>query len=160
VKALLQRVEQAALYLVDDDGRRREHARIGAGLCVLVGVAEGDTEGHATRLADKTVGLRIFDDAAGKLNRDAREAEADLLVVSQFTLLADSRKGRRPSFTRAARPPLGQALYERYVQALRDLGFTPQTGVFGAHMVVEIHNDGPVTVLLDTDELTGVAGEQ
>lgn len=152
MKALVQRVERAALYVVEDDGTRREHARIGAGLAVLVGVAAGDTEALAVRLADKTVGLRIFDDSAGKLNLDAREVMAELLVVSQFTLLADSRKGRRPSFVRAARPAEGLALFERYLAALHDLGFTARSGVFGAHMVVEIHNDGPVTIMLDTDE--------
>ncbi len=153
MKALLQRVERAALLVVEADGTRREHARIESGLVILVGVAEGDTEAHAVRLAEKTVGLRIFDDAAGKLNLDARDAMAELLVVSQFTLLADSRKGRRPSFIKAARPPVGLAIFERYLTALRDLGFAAQSGVFGAHMVVEIHNDGPVTIMLDTDDM-------
>jgi D-tyrosyl-tRNA(Tyr) deacylase len=153
VKALLQRVERAALYLAEEDGSHHEHARIGYGLVVLVGVAEGDTEAQALRLADKTAGLRIFGDEAGKLNRDAREAGAALLVVSQFTLLADSRKGRRPSFVRAARPREGQRLFERYAAALRESGLPVQTGAFGAHMLVEIHNDGPVTIMLDTDEL-------
>jgi D-tyrosyl-tRNA(Tyr) deacylase len=153
VKALLQRVERAVLYLGEADGGRREHARIGAGLVVLLGVAGTDDEAGAVRLAEKTAGLRIFADEDGKLNRDARDAGAALLVVSQFTLLADARKGRRPSFVRAARPDVGERLYQRYVAALRDQGFAVETGVFGAHMLVEIHNDGPVTIMLDTDEL-------
>src|SRR5262249_50215938 len=103
--------------------------------------------------ADKTAGLRIFGDEAGKLNRDARESGAGLLVVSQFTLLADSRKGRRPSFVRAARPAEGLRIFEHYVAVLRQAGFAVQAGGFGAHMVVEIHNDGPVTIMLDTEEL-------
>ena len=153
VKALLQRVAEAALYVVEADGTRREHARIGAGLVILVGVAQGDGEAEALRLADKTATLRLFADAAGKLNLAAADVDAQLLVVSQFTLLADSRKGRRPSFTRAAPPDAGLALFERYVQALREHGGAPLTGVFGAHMLVEIHNDGPVTIMLDTDDL-------
>jgi D-tyrosyl-tRNA(Tyr) deacylase len=123
---------------------------IGPGLMVLLGVATGDTSDDARKLAAKIHGLRIFADAAGAMNLDVARIGGDVLVVSQFTLLGDARKGRRPSFVAAAAPELGRALYEEFVRAMRLLGPTVQTGEFGASMQVFSVNDGPVTILLDT----------
>jgi len=124
--------------------------RIGPGLVVLVGVGKDDTEADARALADKTIRLRIFADDAGKFNRCALDVGAGLLVVSQFTLYADARRGRRPSFTEAASPAHAEALYNRFVELLRASGLPVATGEFGASMQVEVHNDGPVTIWLDT----------
>jgi D-tyrosyl-tRNA(Tyr) deacylase len=117
---------------------------------VLLGVARGDTPGEATYLADKTAGLRIFKDDEGKMNRSVKEVGGSILVVSQFTLLGDCRKGRRPGFTEAATPELADALYEAYVDVLRNRGLTVATGVFQADMQVALVNDGPVTLMLDS----------
>jgi D-tyrosyl-tRNA(Tyr) deacylase len=126
--------------------------RIGAGLVVLVGVEDGDTEADASLLARKTVGLRIFDDDSGRMDRDVLESGGAILAVSQFTLLGDCRKGRRPSWTRAARPEVAVLLYEAFVTALREAGVKVETGVFQAAMEVELSNHGPVTLLVDTRE--------
>ena len=149
MKALIQRVAHSAVTVIED-GAEREVGRIGSGLTVFIGVATGDTAADAERLAGKIAGLRIFPDEEGKLNRDVREAGGEILAISQFTLLADTRKGRRPSFVAAARPETGRPLYEAVVARLRHDGLTVQTGVFGAHMHVAILNDGPVTIMLDT----------
>jgi D-tyrosyl-tRNA(Tyr) deacylase len=117
---------------------------------VLLGVAQGDTSQEATYLAGKTAGLRIFEDDAGKMNRSIEEIDGGILVVSQFTLLGDCRKGRRPGFTDAAPPDLADQLYEEYVTALRSRGVNVATGVFRADMQVALVNDGPVTMLLDS----------
>ena len=122
---------------------------IGQGVVVLVGVTHGDTEEQAEWLARKITGLRIFEDDAGKLNAGLLDVDGAALVISQFTLYADARKGRRPSFTAAARPEVAEPLVEHLSQTLRDHGVPVETGVFGAHMLVEIHNDGPVTILLE-----------
>ena len=122
---------------------------IGQGVVVLVGVTHGDTEEQAEWLARKITGLRIFEDDAGKLNAGLLDVDGAALVISQFTLYADARKGRRPSFTDAARPEVAEPLVEHFIQTLRDHGVPVETGVFGAHMLVEIHNDGPVTILLE-----------
>jgi D-tyrosyl-tRNA(Tyr) deacylase len=122
---------------------------IGAGLLVLLGVADGDTPGHSDRLAGKVARLRIFEDESGKFDRSLLDAGGTALVVSQFTLIADTAKGNRPSFSRAAPPELAEPIYERFAAALRDLGVTVETGVFGARMKVELVNDGPVTIVLD-----------
>jgi D-aminoacyl-tRNA deacylase len=151
MRAVIQRVARSSVSVIDD-GATREVGRIGTGLTVLIGVAAGDTAAEARRLAEKIAGLRIFPDAAGKLNRDVREAGGAILAISQFTLLADTRKGRRPSFVGAAPAEIGAPLYEAVVAHLRDAGLTVHTGVFGAHMHVEILNDGPVTIVLDTAE--------
>lgn len=151
MRAVIQRVARSAVSVVEG-GEEQEIARIGPGLTVLIGVAAGDTADEATRLAGKIAGLRIFPDDDGKLNRDVREAGGEILAISQFTLLGDARKGRRPSFIAAARPELGQPLYEAVVITLREAGLTVHTGRFGAHMHVEILNDGPVTIIYDTAE--------
>ncbi len=124
---------------------------IGAGLCVLLGVADGDDEAVADRLADKIGKLRIFEGDDGRFDRSLLDTSGAVLVVSQFTLLADTAKGNRPSFSGAAPPEVAEALYERFCAALRELGVPVQTGVFGARMAVELVNDGPVTIILDVD---------
>jgi len=123
---------------------------IGPGLVVLLGVARGDGEDEARWMADKIAGLRIFDDGDGKMNLSIADAAGEVLLVSQFTLLADCRKGRRPSFVDAAEPSEGERLYEAVARALASLGLRVRTGRFGARMRVEIENDGPVTIVLDS----------
>jgi D-tyrosyl-tRNA(Tyr) deacylase len=120
---------------------------IGPGLCVLLGVAAGDDEAEAVRLAEKTARLRIFENDEGKFDRSLLDTGGQALVVSQFTLLADLAKGNRPSFSGAAPPEVAEPLYERFVQTLRELGVHVETGVFGARMAVELVNDGPVTIV-------------
>jgi len=145
MRAVIQRVSQASVTV--------DCQTVGAieqGLMVLLGVARGDTPGEATYLADKTAGLRIFKDDEGKMNRSVKEVGGSILVVSQFTLLGDCRKGRRPGFTEAATPELADALYEAYVDVLRNRGLTVATGVFQADMQVALVNDGPVTLMLDS----------
>jgi len=122
---------------------------IGRGVVVLVGVTHGDTEEQAEWLARKVAGLRIFEDNAGKMNAGLLDVDGAALVISQFTLYADCRKGRRPGFTDAAPPEVAEPLVEHFAQALQGYGVPVKTGVFGAHMLVEIHNDGPVTILLE-----------
>jgi D-aminoacyl-tRNA deacylase len=140
VKAVVQRVARAAVT---------PGGAIGAGLCVLLGIAAGDGEDDAVRLARKVARLRIFANDAGKFDRSLVETGGAALVVSQFTLIADAAKGNRPSFSAAARPELAEPLVDRFVAALRDLGVPVETGVFGARMSLELVNDGPVTILLD-----------
>ena len=144
MRAVIQRVIRGCVSV---EGRAL--AEIGPGLVILVGIGPGDTEEYARSLAEKVANLRIFDDAQGKMNRSILEAGGEALVVSQFTLYADARKGRRPSFTEAALPAVARPLVERFAQDLHDLGVPVKTGEFGAHMVVEIINDGPVTLWLD-----------
>ena len=148
MKAVIQRVTKASVSVGAETV-----GRIGPGLAVLLGVAQGDTVDDARRLAEKTARLRIFSDAEGRFNLSLLDSGGEALVVSQFTLLADSRKGRRPSFTRAAPPEEAEPLVERYVSVLKQMGVPVATGRFGAHMLVEILNDGPVTILLDTVDL-------
>lgn len=126
--------------------------RIGQGLVVLVGVAQGDTEEDVRYLVEKTVNLRIFADAEGKFNLSALDVKGEALLVSQFTLLASTRKGRRPGFTDAAPPDLAEDLFNRFVEQVRSSGLAAATGRFQAHMLVEIHNDGPVTIAIDSRE--------
>ena len=123
---------------------------IEAGLVVLLGVGEDDTGAEADRLAGKVARMRVFDDAAGRFDRSLLDVGGAALVVSQFTLLADMAKGNRPGFSAAARPELAEPLYERFCKALRGAGVPVETGVFGARMQVELVNDGPVTIVLDT----------
>jgi D-tyrosyl-tRNA(Tyr) deacylase len=126
---------------------------IGRGLAVLVGIREDDDEETVERVADKLASLRIFADEAGKMNLSASAVGGAMLVVSQFTLYADVRKGRRPSFTEAAGPERGRALYEHFAARLASHGYQVERGEFGAHMLVAIENDGPVTIVLDSREL-------
>jgi len=145
VKALLQRAGRAAVRV---DGA--EIAAIGPGLLVLLGVAAGDADGDADRLAERVAHYRIFEDEAGKMNRSLREGTAEALVVSQFTLCADTSSGRRPGFEPAAPPAAAEPLYERFCDALAAQGITVRRGRFGATMEVELVNRGPVTFLLET----------
>jgi D-tyrosyl-tRNA(Tyr) deacylase len=147
MKVVVQRALRAAVTL-KELGERRE---IGPGLMVLIGVSHGDTAADAEYLAEKLVRLRIFEDENGKMNRALSEIEGGaMLIVSQFTLYGDARKGRRPSFTDAAPPEVAIPLYERFIAAVRSRGVVVQTGEFGADMLVEIANDGPVTLILDS----------
>lgn len=130
---------------------------MGKGVCVLIGVCEGDTESDAKLLADKLVDLRIFYDADGKMNLSLKDVGGEALLISQFTLYADCRKGRRPSFIKAAKPDAAADLYERFIDAVSAHGIHTETGVFGADMLVEIENDGPVTIILDSAELKRTA---
>jgi len=147
VKALLQRVTGASVSVAGE-----VVGRIGQGLVVFVGVASGDTEKDAQFLVQKTVNLRIFADEEGKFNLSALDIEGELLLVSQFTLLADTRKGRRPSFVEAAPPAEAEELFEQFVEQAHATGLKVETGRFQQYMQVEIHNDGPVTILLDSRE--------
>jgi D-tyrosyl-tRNA(Tyr) deacylase len=145
MKAVLQRVERAS---VEVDGHTV--GAIGAGLLVLLGVAKGDTTGQADYLADKILNLRIFSDEDGKMNLSVIDRGGGILVVSQFTLYGDCRKGRRPSFDDAAPPELARPLYEYFVERLRAGGLRVETGVFQASMRVSLVNDGPVTLVIDS----------
>jgi D-aminoacyl-tRNA deacylase len=147
MKALIQRVTGASVSISGE-----EVGRIGSGLVVLVGVAEGDTEKDVAYLVRKTVGLRIFADEAGKFNLSALDVKGELLLVSQFTLLADTKKGKRPSFIGAAPPEIAENLFNEFVRQASISGLKVATGRFQQHMQVEIHNDGPVTVMLDSRE--------
>ena len=144
MRAVVQRVSQALVSVEGD-----VVGAIERGVVVLVGVTHGDAEAQAEWLARKIAGLRIFEDSEGKMNAGLLDVDGAALVISQFTLYADARKGRRPGFTDAALPDVAEPLVEHFAQALRDHGVPVETGVFGAHMVVEIHNDGPVTILLE-----------
>jgi D-tyrosyl-tRNA(Tyr) deacylase len=145
MKAVVQRVSSAR---VEVDGEIT--GEIARGLLVLLGVAREDQDKDAAWMADKVVGLRVFEDAEGKMNRALLDVEGALLAVSQFTLLGDTRKGRRPSFIEAAPPETAEALYETFVSRARSLGARTETGKFQAHMAVHLVNDGPVTILLDS----------
>lgn len=148
MKAVLQRVTHASVVVAGE-----VVGKIGKGLVVLVGVAEGDTERDARALAQKIANLRIFADESSKFNLSALDVRGELLVISQFTLLADTRKGRRPSFTGAAPPAEAEALFDRFVEECRATGLGVETGRFQQYMQVEIHNEGPVTIMLDSREL-------
>jgi D-aminoacyl-tRNA deacylase len=144
MKAVLQRVSKASVRV----GGRAEGA-IDAGLLVLIGIAAGDGEDDATRLAGKVARLRLFENDEGRLDRSLLDTALPALVVSQFTLIADTSKGNRPSFAAAAAPAVAEPLVEAFCAALRDLGVPVETGVFGARMEVELVNDGPVTIMLN-----------
>ncbi|HUK55578.1 MAG TPA: D-aminoacyl-tRNA deacylase [Nitrospiria bacterium] len=145
MKALIQRVLEAQVSV-----EGRVVGRIGPGLVVLLGVSKEDADGNADRLAERILAYRIFDDENGRMNRSVREIGGQILAVSQFTLVADVAKGARPSFTPAASPDLAERLYRRFVDRLIAAGLTVETGVFGARMIVSLHNDGPVTFLLES----------
>ena len=144
MRAVVQRVGQASVAV-----EGQVVGAIGQGVVVLVGITHGDTPQQAEWLAHKVAGLRIFEDGAGKMNASLVDVGGAALVVSQFTLYADARQGRRPDFTGAAPPQLAEPLIAHFAQALRDCGVPVATGIFGATMQVEIHNDGPVTILLE-----------
>ncbi len=148
MRAVVQRVTQAGVTVA---GKRV--AAIAGGLLVLLGIEQGDHEKDAAYLADKIVGLRIFEDTAGKMNLSVADIQAEVLVVSQFTLLGDCRKGRRPGFSSAAPPELAEPLCDHVVVLLRKRGIRVQTGVFRADMAVDLVNDGPVTLLIDSRKL-------
>ena len=146
MRVVLQRVSRAAVRV---DGETI--AEIGKGLLILVGVKAGDSEKDAEFLAEKCSGLRVFEDEQGRMNLALSDVGGSVLAVSQFTLYGDCRKGRRPSFTDAAPPEVGEKLYEHFVSRLRDLGASVQIGKFGARMQVELVNDGPVTFVLESE---------
>ena len=148
MRAVIQRVSEGRVT-VDE----RVTGEIGPGLVILLGVGAGDTMAEVELLANKIAQLRIFSDAEGRFNLSAIDVGAGMLVVSQFTLYADCRRGRRPSFSDAARPEVAVPLYESFVSALREMGLQVETGQFQAMMMVDIRNDGPVTIWLDTDQL-------
>ena len=147
MRALLQRVSHASVTV---DGK--VVGQIGQGLLVLLGVGQGDSEVQVKALADKIVYLRIFGDDEGKMNRSLLDIGGEVLVVSQFTLYADTRRGRRPSFTDAAPPSIAEPLVERFKDAIAAYGLTVADGIFGAYMQVELLNDGPVTIWLDSEQ--------
>ena len=148
MRAVLTRVKHASVTI---DGK--VHGQIGEGFLILLGVTHEDTEAPAVKLADKLTGLRIFEDENDKMNRSLEDVKGQLLIVSQFTLYGNCKKGRRPEFLAAARPEVAIPLYEKFVQLCRDKGFHTETGEFGAYMQVESLNDGPVTLVVDTDQL-------
>ncbi|MBK6796776.1 MAG: D-tyrosyl-tRNA(Tyr) deacylase [Acidobacteria bacterium] len=147
MRAVLQRVTKGSVSV---DGN--VIGRTGYGYVILLGVGAGDTAEDVDLLANKAANLRIFSDPEGKFNLSALDVGAEMLVISQFTLYADSRRGRRPGFTDAARPEIAIPLYEQFVDTLRKMGFKVETGEFQADMLVEIHNTGPVTIWLDTED--------
>jgi D-tyrosyl-tRNA(Tyr) deacylase len=144
MRALIQRVSKASVII-----ENKVISQIGKGLVILLGVGHGDGEEQVTFLAEKVANLRIFEDALGKTNLSILDVQGEAIVVSQFTLYADARKGRRPSFTDAALPEVAEPFVDRFVELLRGHGVPTQSGQFGAHMLVEIHNDGPVTIWLE-----------
>ena len=148
MRAVVQRVTDADVYV-----ENQVKGSIGRGFVVLLGVEEGDNETDADYIAEKVSGLRVFDDSEGKMNLSVTDIGGEILSVSQFTLLADARKGRRPSFIRAAQPEEANRLYEYFNEKVREKGVTVAEGVFRADMLVRINNDGPVTILLDSRKL-------
>ena len=148
MRAVLTRVKSASVEIGGETV-----GSIGQGFLILLGVGPEDTEEKCRYLAEKALGLRVFEDENGKMNRSLADVNGQVLVVSQFTLYGNCRKGRRPSFTEAADPTLGNALYEKFLSFCEELGYPPQHGQFGADMQVASVNDGPVTLILETDQL-------
>ena len=148
MRAVLTRVNSASVSIAG-----QVVGQIGKGFLILLGVGPEDTEEKCRYLAEKALGLRVFEDENGKMNLGLADVHGEVLVVSQFTLYGNCRKGRRPSFTEAADPELGNRLYEKFLSICEELGYPPQHGIFGADMQVESVNDGPVTLILDTDVL-------
>lgn len=153
MRAVIQRVGHGSVTI---DGQ--EVSAIGRGFLILLGISPQDTRQQADFLAQKCADLRVFEDDQGKMNLDLAQVGGEVLVVSQFTLYGDCRKGNRPSFTAAARPEVAIPLYQRFVEQLRGRGIPVQTGEFGADMKVELLNDGPVTILMDTDQMKPKGG--
>lgn len=148
MRAVVQRVDRASVTVEGS-----VTGKISKGLLVLLGVAEGDTDKDLSYIVDKVTGLRIFEDENEKMNLSVQDVGGEILAVSQFTLCGDCRKGKRPSFDKAAKPDIANDYYERFVAACRDKGIHVETGVFRAHMLVELVNNGPVTILLDSTKL-------
>lgn len=148
MRAVVQRVKKSSVTVEE-----KITGKIGQGLMVLIGVEDGDSEKDADYIADKVCGLRIFEDEQGKMNLSVEDIGGEVLAVSQFTLLADARKGRRPSFTKAAAPDEANALYRKVIDKIESRNINVEEGVFQAEMMVEIHNDGPVTILLDSKKM-------
>lgn len=148
MRAVIQRVTKSSVA-VDD----KITGEIGRGLMILIGVEDGDSEKDADYIADKVTALRIFEDEQDKMNLSVEDIGGEILAVSQFTLLADARKGRRPSFVKAAAPEEANALYRKVIEKISSKGIHVEEGVFRAEMMVEIHNDGPVTILLDSNKM-------
>ena len=148
MRAVLTRVRSASVTI-----EGRVAGKIGQGFLILLGVTHDDTEAQAIKLADKLAGLRIFEDEDGKMNRGLETVNGEIMIVSQFTLYGNCKKGRRPEFLAAARPEVAIPLYEKFVQLIRDKGIHVETGEFGAEMLVESINDGPLTLIVDTDNL-------
>jgi D-tyrosyl-tRNA(Tyr) deacylase len=150
MRALVQRVRRAAVSRIHDGSSAEVLGQIGRGLAILVGVRVGDTQDDARTLAERAVTLRIFEDTRGKINLSILDVGGEVLSVPEFTLYADTRRGRRPSFSEAAPPDQAEALYQVFNQHLETAGIRVIPGIFRTHMLVEIHNDGPVTILLDS----------
>lgn len=150
MRCVVQRVTGATLRVVED-GEAREHAKTGSGLCALVGVEKRDTDTDIEWVVAKIANLRIFEDEQGKMNRSVLDTGSEVMLVPNFTVAGDARKGRRPSFDNAMRPPDAAEFFDRVVEGLSDLGVRTATGVFGADMRVELVNDGPVTIVLDSN---------
>ena len=148
MKAVVMRVDSASVTI-----EGRVNGAIGKGFLILLGVAPGDTPAHCRKLADKVLGLRLFTDENGKMNLSLSDVGGEVLVISQFTLYGDCHKGRRPNFLQAAPPEIAIPLYEQFLRECEALGFPPQHGEFGAHMDVASVNHGPVTLIVDTDEI-------
>ena len=157
MKFVIQRVLNAQTTIIetDESGEKKEYVsgKIGHGYMVLCGIMESDTQEIADRMIAKLIGLRIFEDENGKTNLDLKTVGGELMIVSQFTLCADTGHGNRPSFINAARPEKAIPIYEHIIEECRNAGFNVQTGVFGADMKVELINDGPFTIILDSDDL-------
>ena len=149
VRAVVQRVSSAALSVVEN-GSAREHARIGVGLVAMVGIQCGDDSSDRDWMAEKLANLRILPDDEGRMNLSVLDVGGEILLVPNFTVAGDARKGRRPSFDGAMRPPEAETEFDRLVEAVRSKGVRAQTGAFGAHMLVDLVNDGPVTIWLDS----------
>ncbi len=147
MRAVIQRVSSGSVSISG-----KVVGKIGKGLVILLGVKNGDIESDAKFLADKCINLRIFTDEEGKFNLSALDVKGELLAISQFTLYGDTRKGRRPSFIEAAPPEISEPLYEKFIEYLKESGLTVATGEFGAMMLVEINNDGPVTIIAESKE--------
>lgn len=151
MRAIIQRVQKASVRF-ERDGESVKN-EIGYGVQVLLGITHEDDSQDLAYIIDKIIGLRIFEDEQGKMNRSIQDVNGEILIVSQFTLYGDARKGRRPSFTEAARPECAIPLYNKAIDMIRDAGIVCKAGEFGADMLVEIHNDGPVTILLDSTKI-------
>ena len=148
MKGLIQRVKHASVKIDGDI-----FSQINNGFLILLGVDKGDSEANADKLAEKVSKLRIFEDENDKMNLSLQDVNGEMLVISQFTLLADARKGRRPNFVKAARPEQAKMLYDHFVENVKAQGINVAEGIFQTHMLVRIHNDGPVTILLDSNKL-------